>query len=60
MISLRCKSGQDVYSCLDEAKKDGAAPKNAQVGGRDNGGKQPANAIGRITVRANESFWIVE
>lgn len=62
--SVRCGKGQDIYSAVGQAVKDGIFPQGSKVGQRRprhwSEKDAPSNVVGSVTVRQGEGFWVVK
>jgi hypothetical protein len=59
LVYRNCNNEQSVFDVIDELKFDNLIPQNSTLGNRVTTNNQPENAVGQVTVRQNESFWIV-
>lgn len=58
-VVVHCGYRESIWDAVQRHQKNGNLPPNATVNAFNRAiGKQPENAIGKVTVRANESFWI--
>jgi hypothetical protein len=58
IINRRCQPGQSVFDVMDNLVAEGLIPLRSMLGTRATD-EVPSNAVACITVRPNESFWIV-
>ena len=59
--AVSCIPGETVFNAIQYGIEIGKFPQNARIGNRvidiDN---PPENAVGYVTVRRNERFWVVK
>lgn len=63
MITVNCNGNESIWEAVERNVENGVLPEGAKTGAQyrvlDNVGK-PKNIIGRVTLRHNESFYIVK